>query len=333
MVLHAPDTDCAADETTPHAIGIDVGGTNIRASVVDEHGRILAETHRRTPSSADALSSALVSVVDHLATGNPVDAVGVAVAGFVARDRATVTFAPHLPWRDAPVAAELTARVGLPVIVEHDVNSAAWAEYRFGAGASGENVVTLALGTGIGAALMVSGTLYRGSFGVAAELGHLQVVPGGRACPCGKRGCWERYCSGTALVETAVSFARRDPRAPGALSAAALTAPDNLDGHAVAAAARDGDPLALSVFGSFAYWLGVGLAVIQDIYDPDAVLLTGGVSESADLYLDTARAVAGELRTGGRYRRGAQVRVAELGASASRIGAADLARTLIPNPR
>ncbi|WP_040780946.1 ROK family protein [Rhodococcus ruber] len=333
MVALAPDTGRSTGDTCPHALGIDVGGTNIRASIVDEAGHIVSETRRSTPSSDSELTTALVAVIDELTVDMAVDAVGVAVAGFVARDRSTVTFAPHLPWRDAPVAAELTARTGLPVIVEHDVNAAAWGEYRFGAGGSGENVVTLALGTGIGAALTVSGQLYRGSFGVAAELGHLQVVPDGRPCPCGKRGCWERYCSGTALVETTVSLAHDDPEASGALAATARAAPEHLDGYAVAVAARSGDPFALSVLADFTHWLGVGLAMIQDIYDPDTVLLTGGVSESADLYLESATAVAAELRTGGRFRRSAQVRVAALGASASRIGAADLARTLLAAQR
>ncbi len=139
------------------------------------------------------------------------DAVGLALAGFITPDRRTVRFAPHLSWRDAPVAERMSTRLGLPVVLEHDANAAALAERHFGAAAGASTVVFIALGTGIGSALLQDGELFRGSFGVAPELGHIRVVPDGRPCPCGKNGCWERYCSGTALATTAVELLARDP--------------------------------------------------------------------------------------------------------------------------
>ena len=147
----------------------------------------------------------------------------------------------------------------------------------------------MALGTGIGAALLLDGELYRGAFGVAPELGHIRVVPDGRPCPCGKRGCWERYCSGTALATTAVELLARDPGRSPVLARLAAEDPGRITGRRVAGAARDGDPVACAAMAELARWLGEGLALIADVFDPELVVIGGGVSESAPLFLDEAR--------------------------------------------
>lgn len=309
----------------PLTVGIDIGGTNIRASVVDGTGEVLDTVQAPTPHSVPALDDALDLAVRELARRHPIDAVGLAVAGFIDSDRRTVRFAPHLPWRDDPVAHRLTERLGLPVLLEHDANAAMWAEYRFGAAAGGHTVVLVAIGTGIGAALLIKGELYRGTHGIAPELGHLQVVPQGRACGCGKRGCWERYCSGTALAETAIEMLATD-RAPSLLAKEVLADPDALTGRRVAGAAHDGDPLALRVMADFARWLGLGLAFIGDIFDPDLVVVAGGVSSSAPLFLDEAREEYAAALTGHGHRPLARIRTTQLGEAAGMIGAAELAR-------
>src|SRR5690606_3671597 len=188
---------------TVAAIGIDVGGTSVRAGVVDASGGLLDTARTATARGEAALEEAIAGVVGELRTRHDVEAVGLAVAGFVGDDRRTVMFAPHLPWRDADVADRIADRVGLPVTLEHDANAATFAEHRFGAARGCRVGVFVALGTGIGAGLLLNGELFRGAHGVAPELGHLCLVPGGRTCPCGKAGCWERYCSGTALAATA----------------------------------------------------------------------------------------------------------------------------------
>ena len=307
-------------------VGIDIGGTNIRASVVDGTGEVLDTVQCPTPHSAPALEGALERAVRELGDRHDIDAVGLAVAGFVSADRSTVRFAPHLPWRDAPVAKRLTDRLGLPVLLEHDANAAIWAEYRFGAAAGGHNVVLVAIGTGIGAALLIDGVLYRGTHGVAPELGHLQVVPGGRDCGCGKRGCWERYCSGTALAESAIELVATDPT-PSLLAKEVIADPGALTGRRVAGAAQDGDPLALRVMTDFARWLGLGLAFVGDIFDPDLVVVAGGVSSSAPLFLDEAREEYAAAVTGHGHRPLARIRTTQLGEAAGMIGAAELART------
>lgn len=314
---------------TALTVGIDVGGTNIRASVVDAAGEVLDTVQSPTPHSARALEDALARAVRELCARHPVAAVGLAVAGFVNEHRHTVRFAPHLPWRDAPVAKQLTERLGLPVILEHDANAAAWAEYRFGAAAGGHNVVLVAIGTGIGAALLVGGTLYRGTHGVAPELGHLQVVPNGRFCPCGKRGCWERYCSGTALAETAIEMLATDPSESTLLAAEVTAEPGALTGRRVAGAAQDGDPVAVAAVADFGRWLGLGLAFVSDIFDPDLIVVAGGVSSSAPLFLDDAREEYARSITGAGHRPLARIRTTQLGEAAGEIGAAELARAAL----
>ncbi|MEV6280505.1 ROK family protein [Nocardia sp. NPDC051832] len=313
----------------PLTVGIDVGGTNIRASVVDAEGQVLDTVVAPTPHSARALEDALARSVRELCDRHAIGAVGLAVAGFITSDRTTVRFAPHLPWQDTPVAKRLTERLELPVILEHDANAAAWAEYRFGAAAGGHNVVLIAIGTGIGAALLIEGKLYRGTHGVAPELGHLQVVPHGRSCPCGKHGCWERYCSGTALADTAIELLATDPVSSTVLAREVYRDPGSLTGRRVAGAAQDGDPIALAAMADFARWLGLGLAFVSDIFDPDLVVIAGGVSSSSALFLDDAREEYARAVTGAGHRPLARIRTTQLGEAAGMIGAAELARAVL----
>lgn len=296
-------------------IGVDVGGTSARAAVVDPRGRIVDTRRVPTPGTVEDLNAAVTGTVSALAERYPVSAVGLAVAGFVSEDRRVVRFAPHLAWRQVAVADELAARLGLPVVLEHDANAAAVAEHRFGA-AHGQRVAALvAIGTGIGGALVLDGEVFRGAHGVAPELGHLCVVPGGRACPCGKNGCWERYCSGTALARTAAD-----------LRAEAGQQPLERTGLEVAEAAVDGDEIALRAMDDLAHWLGEGLALIADVYDPGAVVLAGGVSGSAGLFLPRALQHYASSITGVGHRPLADVRLAHFADTAALVGAAALAR-------
>ncbi|WP_024874611.1 ROK family protein [Saccharomonospora piscinae] len=307
------------------AIGVDVGGTSVRAGVVDEQGCVLDSARVATPGSTGALEDAVTTVVDELRSRHPVDAVGLAVAGFVHPDRRSVRFAPHLPWRSAPVADRMSGRLGVPVTLEHDANAAAVGEHRFGAARGAGIALLLAVGTGIGAGLLLDGRIFRGAHGVAPELGHLRVVPDGRPCPCGGHGCWERYCSGTALAATAVELlARRRPRSSALTRDSADQA--EITGRRVAHAAKEGDGVALAAFADLAHWLGEGLALIADVYDPDVVVIAGGVAESAPLFVDEARERYAAIVTGAGHRPLARVRTSQLGDSTAIVGAATLAR-------
>jgi glucokinase len=304
---------------------VDVGGTSVRAGVVDERGSLLDTARVATPVDEGALEDAIAGVVEDLRNRHEVTAVGLAVAGFIATDRRSVMFAPHLAWRDAPAAGRIAKRVGLPVTLEHDANAAAVGEHRFGAARGARVAALVALGTGIGAGLLLDGTIYRGAHGVAPELGHLIVVPGGRACPCGKYGCWERYCSGTALAATAVELLARYPGRSTVLSRETAGDPGSVTGRRVAAAARDGDPIAQRAMAELAKWLGEGLALTADVFDPELIVIGGGVSDSAPLFLDEAREHYASAITGAGHRPLARIRTAQLGADTSIVGVAALA--------
>lgn len=304
-------------------IGIDIGGTSVRASVVGADGAILASVRASTPGTVARTETVLVELVEKLRAEHPVGAVGLAVAGFISADRSRVMFAPHLAWRNDPVPARLSERLDLPVVMEHDVNAAAWAEHRRGASAGAGVSLLVAVGTGIGAGLVLDGHVYRGAFGVAPEFGHVVVVPDGRSCPCGKRGCWERYCSGTALAQTAREL--WEAGGPTTLSEWAGGNPHALTGTMVAQAARAGDPVALEAMTDLGRWLGVGLAIAADVLDPAVIVIGGGVSGAADLFLDSTRAVLSSLITGAAHRPQPQLALARFGDSASVVGAALLA--------
>jgi glucokinase len=306
-------------------VGVDVGGTSVRAGVVDSHGDVVDLTRAGTPSGEAALEDVITEVICELTARHRVSGVGLAVAGFVAEDRRTVRFAPHLAWRQAPVADRISARIGLTVLLEHDANAAAVAEHRFGAARGTGVAVLVALGTGIGGALLLDGKLFRGAHGVAPELGHITLVPDGRPCPCGKKGCWERYCSGTALATTAIELLARYPGISTLLAREAAADSRAVTGRRVAAAARDGDPLAERAMGELSRWLGRGLALVADVYDPEVVVIGGGVSESSPLFLDEAREHYARMITGAGHRPLARIRPAQLGDDSAIVGAAALA--------
>lgn len=303
-------------------IGIDIGGTSVRAAVLD--GTVLGPPLRdTTPRTERETEDLLVTLIAKLAATRPVEAVGLAVAGFVSADRRRVMFAPHLAWRDAPVPQRISERVGLPVVMDHDVNSAAWAEYRRGVSAGSSIALLIALGTGIGAGLVVDGRIYRGAHGVAPELGHLTVVPDGRPCPCGKRGCWERYCSGTALAQTA-RLRMADHDAP-VLRRLCGDDPAAVTGTMVAVAATEGDPVALHAMDDLGRWLAVGLALVTDVLDPEVIVIGGGVSAAAGMFLPLAASEFAGSITGAGHRPLPRVELARFGDRAGIIGAGLLA--------
>jgi glucokinase len=308
-------------------IGVDVGGTKIAAGAVDDQGKILEKLRRPTPSASPTRTARVIAeTVTALLARHEARAVGVGAAGFVDETRSTVSFAPNLAWRDEPLREKIEALVGLPVVVENDANASAWAEARFGAACGQGHVLFIAVGTGIGAGFVLADQLYRGRWGMAGEPGHFRVVPEGRLCGCGNRGCWEQYASGNALVAEARDIARRSPSAAIRLLQLAGGSPEGIGGHEVTIAAREGDPAALRCFGIVGSWLGQGLADLAAILDPGCFVIGGGVSEAGDLLIGPARAAYDKGLTGARYRPRADVRLAALGADAGIVGAADLAR-------
>ncbi|MFK5584003.1 MULTISPECIES: ROK family glucokinase [unclassified Serinicoccus] len=321
------------------AVGIDVGGTRVKAGLVDPGGTVVATSGRWTPGRRTGPADVEAVIVDvarelaahPLAAGQDVCAIGVGAAGFVDAGRGTVVFAPHLSWRDEPLQDRLRERLGRPVLVDNDAHAAAWAEHRFGAGVGESHLVVLTLGTGIGGAILTNGELQRGRHGLAGEFGHQQMVPGGRRCECGNRGCWEQYASGSVLRREGQEIVRTGGPHAAALSAACGGDAALLEGVHLTRAARAGDPASREVMVEVGRWLGTGLAGVVAALDPGTVVVGGGVSEAGDLLLDPARAALARHLVGRGHRPVPQVLAARLGVDAGLVGAADLARRAAAN--
>jgi glucokinase len=187
----------------------------------------------------------------------------------------------------------------------------------------------ITLGTGIGGGIVIDGRLHRGAHGVAGEWGHMRVVPEGRLCACGNRGCWEQYASGSALGQAAREVARTSPAAAARLLERVDGEGERLTGEDVARAAADGDPLALELVADVGAWLGQGIADLAAALDPEVVVIGGGVSVLGEMLLRPARERLARALPGRGFRPGPRVVVAELGAAAGMVGAADLARSAI----
>lgn len=312
-----------------YSIGVDVGGTKILAGLVDADGAVVSTARRETPrKDAPAVLGVVAEAIGELsdAASGDVVGVGLGVAGPVDAEMATVFFAPNLGWSQVPVRDILERQVAMPVVVENDGNTAAWGEFRFGAGADVDELVMVTVGTGIGGGIVVGGELLRGAHGAAGEIGHMTVVLNGLACGCGRYGCWEQYASGNALVREARALAEARPDAAAALLALGDGTSQGVQGLHVTQAAAAGDQVALEAFHVAGTWLGRGLASLCAILDPGTFVIGGGVSDAGDLLLASARTALGQSLSGRQQRPMPDLRVATLGNTAGLIGAADLAR-------
>lgn len=309
------------------AIGVDIGGTKIAAGVVDEEGRILAATARTTPATdPELIEAAVAEAIAELRVLHEVVGVGIGAAGFVDADRRHVVFAANLAWRDHPLADEVEALVGLPVVVENDANAAGWAEFRFGAGREQDDMLMFTVGTGLGGAVVLDGHLLRGAGGFAGEVAHMTAVPDGQWCGCGRRGCLEQYTSGTALVRTARKRAAAGHGELGPLVQAAGGAAKGIDGPLITRMAQEGDAASRELIAELGSRLGEGAASIAALLDPGVVVVGGGVSAAGELLLGPARIAYEKHMTARRFRQLAPWRIAQMGNRAGIVGAADLAR-------
>jgi glucokinase len=313
-------------------LGVDIGGTKVLAGAVDVDGVVHDVARRVTPHRSKApavVEDTIAEAVESLRGQYDVAAVGVGAAGFVDREGERVLFAPHLSWRDEPLRKALEERLELPVLVDNDANATAWAELRFGAARGYRDVLCITLGTGIGGALVVGGKVFRGANGLAGEFGHMQVVPAGRRCECGNRGCWEQYSSGNAVVREAQELVRAESPAAARLVELVAGDPDRVTGAVVTQAAEDGDEAAEEILRAVGTWLGTGLAGIAAGFDPELIVIGGGVSDAGDLLLEPARLALARNLTGRGHRPVPPVVAAALGPRAGMVGAADLARALV----
>jgi len=283
--------------TDAPVIGIDLGGTKIRAVVVDARGAILGEDVR--PTEADEgqravidrlVTSAQAAVVTSGVPFASTAAVGVTAPATVDFERGVLYQAPNLPgWDEVPLAALLRDRLGLPTVLENDANAAAYGEFRYGAGRGLRHLIYLTVSTGIGGGLVLNGQLYRGADGAAGELGHVTVDETGPPHNCGMVGCLEVMASGTAIARMAheaVAAGRSAVLAHLSAERGELTA------HEVDEAADAGDPAATEILARAAHYLGVGLANYVNVFNPQAIIIGGGVSRIGRQFLEPAFALA-----------------------------------------
>lgn len=301
-------------------IGIDVGGTKALGVALDESGAVIAQDRRLTPRGDDSLEP-LVDMLVELARSLGVDgSLGVGVPGLVTRD-GVLRAAPNLDGvADFEVGRLVSERLGHPVSIDNDATCATVAEWQLGAAAGTENMMLVTLGTGIGGGLVSNGAVHRGMNGFAGEFGHMVVHPNGPRCPCGRRGCWERYASGSGLAMLAREAATG--RRLRAVVEHAGGDPQNVRGEHVQAAARDGDDDALAVIDEFGRWVALGLSNLTNAFDPEMFVLGGGLAAGAELYLDPIVRWYGELLYQPNLRPLPRIEFATWGPLAGAVGAA-----------
>ncbi|MFC9971628.1 ROK family glucokinase [Spirillospora sp. NPDC127200] len=315
------------------ALAFDVGGTKISAGVVAPDGRVLDRERIATPpdAGADETVALLAGLAAGLRARHPdVAAIGVGAPGMVEWPSGRIAFAPNNAYRDLRLKERLAAETGLPVNVENDANAAAWAEARYGAGAGCRDLVVLTVGTGIGGGLVLNGALYRGRTGLGAEIGHTIVNPaGGHACGCGATGCLEAEASGSALGRLGAEAAAEDP---GGLIATLAGDAGRVTGETVFAAAQKGDATACALFDEVGTWLGVGIASMVNVFEPEKVVVGGGLAETGDHLLRPARAAFERFVFARDLRPLPELVPAALGNEAGLVGAAALALLALDGP-
>jgi glucokinase len=272
-------------------LGIDLGGTGIKFAVVDPRGNILHRAKVLTPSKRDPVE--VVSLIAAQAkslievTRKRIHGIGIGTAGDVDPKTGSVRMSPNLGWKNVPLKALIARRLKYPIHVDNDANVAAWAAYVVEAKRRVKNLLCVTVGTGVGGGLILNGELYRGTTGSAAEIGHLTLYPDGVPCACGNHGCLERYVGAVAMAQEA-----RDAIQSGAASLVSRMVQDDLSKISpfiLQEAARLHDKLAVQMWNRVGERLGIGLAGLINVLNPEWIVLAGGLSRAGDLLLDPVR--------------------------------------------
>jgi glucokinase len=306
-------------------IGVDLGGTKMLVGVLDADSNVLWESREAsTGQTEDELLELLVREIEAAHTACPdATAVGLGIPATIDHERGIAITAVNLPLDNLPIRDLASKRTGLPIVVDNDANVAALAEHLYGAAKGAENAVMLTIGTGIGGGLILGGEIYRGAHGAGAELGHTVIDVDGPECQgnCPGRGCVETLASGTAIGREGRAAAEREPDS---LLGKMLADGHEIDGKAVTEVALNGDAAARAVFELTGRRLGVALTSFANIFEPEVIVIGGGVIAAGDLLLDPARREL-EARALPPMNR-TPVLAAKLGSDAGMIGAAAMAR-------
>jgi glucokinase len=305
--------------STASAVGVDVGGTKIAALGVGADGQISARVSAPTPSAdAEAAVAAIADAVARLGIAGPV---GVGLPGLIDAD-GVLRSGANVTWRDVPFRERLRQVLGRPVSLDNDCTAGAYGEVRVGAARGSRDVIYVGVGTGIGGGLVLGGRIYRGANGFAGEIGHVIVEPDGEVCGCGNRGCWETVASGSTIERDGRTAVTR--HAHSMIAELAGGDPSRVDGAMVTHAAEAGDPTARGILAEVGTRLGQGLAGLINTFDPQAVVVGGGVAEAGDLLLAPARASC-VAAVQGEDRPEVPIVPAALGEDSAAVGAALLA--------
>jgi glucokinase len=313
-------------------VGIDIGGTNLKAGLVNEQGLVLAENKMKIAniSDPDDLTQTLVDLTRDLArtASIPVEqiaSVGVGVPGAVEIRSGSILYTCNLPLRNVPVRRLFRKQLNLPLYIENDANCAALAEYYAGAGRGSKRFVTITLGTGVGAGVIHNGKIFHGGNGMAGEVGHMVIVYHGEPCPCGRQGCWEQYASANALKRMTAQALEAHPDS--ILRQVVDENGGRVSGQSAFIAARRGDSVGREVCEKYVEYLGIGIVNVINIFQPDTLAIGGGVSnESEEQLLFPLRRIVERESIPCNRDKMTRVVTAELGTRAGIIGAAFLGK-------
>ena len=305
---------------------MDIGGTKIAAAVVAEGGRIAARGYRLTEAQAGprVVTDSIVATIAQAISSaglipRQISGIGIAAAGIIDSESGRVIFSPNIPeWREVPLKDIVQERFSLPVYLGNDATLAALGEWRFGVKKKVSDLIYITVSTGIGGGIICNGRLYTGVLGVAGEVGHMTIDVNGPQCNCGNVGCWETLASGTALAREAV----KEIKGGASTAITGLVGGDlsRVEAKVVFQAAKQGDRLAGELISRLGYYLGVGLANLVNIFNPELILVGGGVSKMGDLLLEPASKVVRE-RAFATSAGAVQIKPALLGDDSSILGA------------
>ncbi len=301
-------------------LGIDLGGTKMALARIDSAGCVVDLRTMPRPATAEAMDVVPVAAAKEMVDPE-VRAVGIGAAGLVKADEGVLVWGPNVEGREVRFREVFERELGLPTVVDNDANLSGFAEARIGAARGYKNVCMITLGTGIGGCWIINGDLYRGR-AFAGEIGHMPVDVGGPLCTCGQRGCWETFASGRRLDQMSRDLVAARPDGLVAKLAEGTTPA----GFHLTRGAIEGDPDALEYLKEMARWLGLGIAGLVAAFDPEVVVIGGGVSVAGDLLLDEARTAFQDALEGADHRAPTPIVCAALGENAGVIGAGLYAR-------
>jgi len=305
------------------AVGIDIGGTKIAALRISPGGEIHAGTVVPTPANDQSAALPAIEAAAAEVMADGVVAIGIGMAGLIDVRSGVLLSTPNLVWGQLPLGEGLRAKYGLPVTVDNDATSAAWAESRLGASRGRADSLFVGVGTGIGGGIVSGGRLIRGAHGLAGEIGHTIVEPGGPLCGCGNRGCWEQVAGGLAIARAGRHAVTDEPGS--SIARLAGGDPGRATGELVTQAAQEGDGVAVAILASVAQRIGEGVASLVNVLDPEIVVIGGGVGEVGDVLFAPLREAFQASVEGADVRPEVPIVPAQLGNDAGAIGAALLA--------